>query len=164
MTCAHCGAAATGRELYCPSCGRAFIPDWTAMPNAGTVPLAAGATPESRNWAVAAHVTAVAGALMGGIAAFVGPLVVWLVRRDDPFSAEHARQALNFNLSVLVYLVVGGIASIVVALLTLGLALIVLLPAMAVAFLAYFVVSVLGAVAASRGRSFRYPFALPLVG
>ena len=164
MTCAHCGAAATGSELYCPSCGRAFIPDWTTMPAATAVPRPAGATAESRNWAVAAHVTAVAGAVMGGIAAFVGPLVVWLIRRDDPFAAEHARQALNFNLSVLFYLVVGGIASLVVAVLTLGLALIVLLPAMAVAFLGYFVVSILGAVAASRGRSFRYPFALRLVG
>ncbi len=162
MTCAHCGAAATGRELYCSSCGRAFIPDWSqpAVP-AGATPAAA--SPVSRNWAMAAHATAVAGALMGGVAAFVGPLIVWLLRRDDPFAGEHARQALNFNLSVLFYVVVGTVASVVVVVLTLGLALIALLPAIAIVFVGYFVVSILGAVAALRGRSFRYPLALQLV-
>lgn len=166
MTCVHCGGAASGQELYCPACGRAFIPDMTAPAPAGAT-LAVASTPESRNWALAAHLTAIAGALLGGIAAFVGPLVVWLLRRDDPFAAEHARQALNFNLSVLLYVVVGALASIVVTVFTLGLALIALVPLLAVvglvAFVTYAVTSVSGAVAASRGRAFRYPFALPLV-
>lgn len=161
MSCVHCGAAATGAELYCPACGRAFIPDLTLVEPAQAA-IAPATTAESRKWALAAHASALAGALMGGLAAFVGPLVVWLLRRDDPFAAEHARQALNFNLSVLCYVVVGAVASVVLVVLTLGLALIVLLPALAVAFVAYVVVSVLGAFAASRGRSFRYPLALPL--
>jgi uncharacterized Tic20 family protein len=164
MNCAHCGGAATGTELYCPSCGRAFIPDWSRPDPAPA--LATGrvaATSQSRGWALAAHATAMAGAMMGGVAAFVGPLVIWLVRRDDPFAAEHARQALNFNLSVLLYVVVGSVVAVIVTVLTLGLALIALLPALAVAFVAYFAVSVVGALAASRGRQFRYPLALPLV-
>lgn len=163
MTCVHCGAPASGAELYCSACGLAFIPE------SGATALTAVAAPvatsnESRNWALAAHLSAMAGAVAGGIAAFVGPLVVWLLRRDaDPFAAEHARQALNFNLSVLVYAVVGVIAGLVLTALTLGVALIVLLPLAGLALVGYAVVSVLGAVAASRGRPFTYPGALPLV-
>lgn len=162
MTCIHCGAQATGDELYCPACGLAFIP------GSGATALAAApsttASSESRSWALAAHVTAMFGAVAGGVAAFVGPLVVWLLRRDaDPFSAEHARQALNFNLSVLLYAAVAFVGGLIATVLSLGLALIVLVPLGVLALVAYAVVSVLGAVAASNGRPFAYPGALPLV-
>ncbi|MQB02242.1 MAG: DUF4870 domain-containing protein [Actinobacteria bacterium] len=122
----------------------------------------AGPTGESRNWGLAAHLTALAGAVMGGLPAFLGPLIIWLLRRDqgDAFAAEHARNALNFNLSVLVYVIAGVVLTVV----TLGLALLVLLPALAIAFVAYFVVTVKAAVAASQGRPFRYPLAIPFVG
>lgn len=172
MSCAHCGEAAIGDELYCRSCGLAFIPDRPAAPApTGPAPAAAAALPVppgavtqlSRNWALAAHLTAVAGALLGGIAAFVGPLVVLLTRHDDAFAAEHARQTLNFNLSVLLYALVGGIAAVVLVVLTLGFALVAVLPLAAVGLIAYFVVSAVGAVAAAKGRPFRYPLALPLV-
>ncbi len=172
MNCVNCGAPGTGGDLYCRGCGLAFIPDTSAGPGPGTAvgwaPVPGTATlveaaPDSRNWALAAHVSALAGALFGGVAAFVGPLVVWLLRRDDAFAAEHARSALNFNLSVLIYAVVGTVAGVLATVLTLGLALLVLLPALGLALLAYLVVSVLGAVAAYRGRAFRYPLALSLV-
>jgi len=175
MSCAHCGAAARGTELYCSGCGRAFIPD-VGVP--GARGAAAGATltspapaqaitiapprPGSRSWATAAHGTALVGALSGGVAAFVGPLIIWLLRRDDPFAAEHARQALNFNLSMLLYAIVGVVGGLVVALLTLGLAALVLLPLALVAFVGYLVVSILGALAAADGRRFTYPLTLPL--
>jgi uncharacterized protein len=173
MICVHCGAAGTGADLYCPSCQRAFIPDRTVeatapdrtfnpmAPAARSLPLAT--TQESRTWASLAHLTALAGVLTGGVAAFVGPLVVWLLRRDDPFAREHARQALNFNLSMLVYTVVGAVASVVLVVVTLGLGLLLLLPALAAFVIGYFTMTVVGAVAASRGRPFRYPLALPLV-
>lgn len=216
-TCAHCGAASSGPDLYCPSCGQAFIPDPDLPGSAHDEPHAAsgqrggasrepgsasgepgngpgqagpasrepgadqhqGWSPpgasqpslpdssalqpnaESRNWALGAHLSALAGALMGGLPAFLGPLVIWLLRRDqgDVFAAEHARMALNFNLSVIAYM----IAAIVLTIVTLGLGLIVILPAALVAVVLYFVATVMGAVAASQGRPFRYPLAIPFV-
>jgi len=174
MTCVHCGAPASGSELYCSACGLAFIPDsgataqqavgWPAPALGSAGATLTSTSSESRNWALAAHLTALAGAVAGGVAAFVGPLVVWLLRRDaDPFAAEHARQALNFNLSVLVYALVGLVGGLVLTVLTLGLALLVLVPLAGIALVGYAVVSVLGALAASRGRPFAYPGALPLV-
>ncbi len=174
MTCAHCGAAARGTELYCSGCGRAFIPD-VGVPRAQGAAAAATLTapaparqavapmaPGSRSWAAAAHATALVGALSGGIAAFVGPLIIWLVRRDDPFAGEHARQALNFNLSVLLYAVVGTAAGLIVTLLTIGLAALVLVPLALFAVVGYLVVSIVGALAAADGRPFTYPLTLPL--
>ncbi|MDQ4129757.1 MAG: DUF4870 domain-containing protein, partial [Actinomycetota bacterium] len=54
-----------------------------------------GLPSEVRNWALAAHLSAFAGAWVA--LAFLGPFWVWLVKRDDhPFIAAHAREALNF--------------------------------------------------------------------
>lgn len=64
---------------------------------------------EIRTWAILAHASAYIGAFFA--LAFVGPLVVWIVRRDvDEISALHAKEALNFNLSVLLYGIVSGVA------------------------------------------------------
>lgn len=177
MNCAHCGRTAIGDELFCRACGLAFIPERPValdVPRAtgpgaatGVLPapsvVAAPTAPASSTWAVLAHVTAVLGALSGGIAAFVGPLVVLLVRGDDPFAAEHARESLNFNLSVIAYAIVGAVAGAILTLVTFGAALLALVPLVVVAVVAYFVTSVVAAVAAAQGRPFHYPLALPLV-
>lgn len=116
-------------------------------------------------WAMGAHLSALAGLLLGGLPAFLGPLVVWLIRRDarDPFATDHAREALNFNLSVLIYAIVAAIGGVIVSIVTLGLALIVLLPLALVAFVGYVVVTVMATTAASRGDRYAYPLTLRLV-
>lgn len=108
-----------------------------------------------------AHLGALAGVLMGGLPAFLGPLVVWLVRRDarDPFATEHAREALNFNLSVIIYV----IAAVILTVFTLGLAVLILLPVGLVAAIAYLVVTVRATIAASRGEHYAYPLTIRLV-
>ena len=70
---------------------------------------------DTRTWALAAHLSALLSLFIGF--PFVGPLVVYLVKRDDPFVRRHAAEALNFNLSVFLYLVVGGIVTFVLHLL-----------------------------------------------
>lgn len=126
-------------------------------------PHPSGVPSESRNWAMGAHLSAFVGAWVA--LAFVGPLVIWLIRREqgDAFAEQHAKEALNFNLSMLIYLVVGGIVGGILTLVTLGIGLIVLLP-VALALLAVWVVcTILAAVKASNGESYRYPVTLRLV-
>lgn len=107
-----------------------------------------------------AHLSALAGALLGGLPAFLGPLVVWLIRRDarDAFATEHARQALNFNLSMIIYVVAAGIVTVF----TLGLALLIVAPLAVLAFIAYLVVTIRATMAASAGRAYRYPLTISL--
>jgi uncharacterized Tic20 family protein len=92
---------------------------------------------------------------LGGILfSFLPGLIVWLLKKDDnPYIAENAREALNFQITM----VVGyGICWILMFLL-IGFALMPLL------WLANIVFCILAAVATSKGESYRYPFALRLI-
>ncbi len=40
---------------------------------------------------------------------FVAPLLLWTVNKDKPFVNEHGRQAVNFQLSILIYTLLIGI-------------------------------------------------------
>ena len=62
-----------------------------------------------RLWAASAPVAALLAALatswIAGVAGALAAFCVWLLVRDkSAFAAEHAREALNFNLSMLIYL------------------------------------------------------------
>lgn len=108
-------------------------------------------TRESQDWAVVAHLSAFVG--LFGIPSLLGPLVVWLARRDDPYVEAQARDALNFNLSFLLYGLVSALAVIILV----GL---VALPIVAIT---WFVLVIVAAVAASRGEAYRYPLTIEFV-
>jgi uncharacterized protein len=95
-----------------------------------------------------------------GIPSVIGPLVVWLIKRDqDRFIAAHALEALNFNLSLLLY----SIAATVLAVFTLGLALLLIIPLALVVAVAWFILVIIAGMAASRGEQYRYPLTIRLV-
>ena len=103
---------------------------------------------ESRGWAAAAHLVPLIG--LG----FVAPLIVWLIKRDeDPFVEEHAREALNFQISLIIYMIVSGILILVL----IGIFLL-----MAVAIWAL-IVSIIGGVKAASGQQYRYPLIIRFV-
>lgn len=123
-------------------------------------PTTGGPTPsaDSRNLAVVAHLSALIG--LAGVPSFIGPLVVWLLHRDrDPWVAEQARDAVNFNLSLLVY---AG-AALALTILTVGLGLLVVVPVAIVAAVGWLVATVLAAIRAADGERYRYPFTLRLI-
>ena len=100
---------------------------------------------------------------LGGILAYfwVGwlpALVIWLVNREKPASAAgEARVALNFQLTVLVGLVVCAIVRAIPVIGIVG-----WLGFIALGIISL-VVSILAALAVQRGGSYRYPFSLELV-
>jgi len=115
---------------------------------------------ESRNWAMAAHLSALAGALLGGLPAFLGPLIVWLVRRnDDPFAEAHAKEALNFQ----IFTVLLGVAVVLIGVLTLGLAFLVALVLFIPALIFWLIFIVQATSAASARRPYRYPVSVRLI-
>ena len=131
-----------------------------------------------RHWAAMAHLSALLLALLtswaAGVAGSVAALVVWLLKKDEsPFVAEHAREALNFNLSMLIYAcgaVAIGIALVGATVLTLGIGLILTLPAGILLVLAcgaiamvWLVCSVIATVKAWTGEPYRYPLSIRLV-
>src|SRR5262249_23968250 len=87
---------------------------------AGSVP-----STEEKQWALFAHLSATLGAIVTGhifgIGCFLGPLIIWLIKRDTmPFVADQGKEALNFNIT----LAVVGAALFLLILLTFGVGLI----------------------------------------
>lgn len=129
--------ASTPPGAYPPPPAGAYPPPAAGAPAPGA-PLSDS---DQRLWATLAH----AGGIVIG---FVAPLIVWLIYRGrGPFVEDQAKEALNFQILVV-------IASFVSGLLTLVLLGFVLLPLIGIANLIF---CILAAVAANRGETYRYP-------
>jgi uncharacterized Tic20 family protein len=127
-------------------------------------PVIAGSTSTTTNsdaktWAMAAHLSALPAAFIG--LAFLGPLVVYLIKKDDhPFIRQQAGEALNFQLSFLLYTVVFGIVFLILLLLIVG---VVLIPVAIAGAIAWLVLTIMGGVKANQGEAFKYPLTIRLV-
>jgi uncharacterized Tic20 family protein len=104
-------------------------------------------TKDERNLAMLAH-------LLGIFTSFIGPLVIWLAKKDESaFIADQAREALNFQITIAIAL----FASIMLKVILIG---ILLVP---IVLILNFIFSIVAAVSASKGKAYRYPLALRLV-
>jgi len=113
-------------------------------------------------WQVLAHASAFVQVV--GIPSLVGPLVIWLMKRDDPAVEPHARAALNFQLSLLIYFIGGTILAVLFALTVIGLVIsIPLLIFLFVLVILELVFALLASLAASRGELYDYPLSLDLI-
>ena len=122
---------------------------------------------EERNYAMWAHLSALAG-LVVPLGNVLGPLIVWSISKDKgPFAAHHGKEALNFQLGVGIVAFALGVLllfSILFAFLVIPLLFVVLaylaLAALAVVAL---VLAVVAALAANRGEWYRYPLAIRFI-
>jgi uncharacterized Tic20 family protein len=124
-----------------------------SVPQDAPVPPPEGGS-DSRGWGVAAH-------LAPWIAGFVGPLIVWLAKKEDRFVEDHAREALNFQLSLMPY-VFGSAFPLILAFLSPWLILVTMLLFFGLGAIAV-VTAIVGAVRASNGDMNRYPLSIRFV-
>lgn len=104
-------------------------------------------THEEKNMAVFTHLAALSGVVIP-FGHIIGPLVLWLAKRNDmPFVDDQGKEALNFQITM-------TIAMVVAALLIFLLIGIVLLP---VVMIYWLVVVVIAAVRTAEGRHYQYP-------
>ena len=132
----------------------------TVQPSAGQT---TSPTQSDRQWAAGAHAGALALALLtswaAGIAGAVAAFVVWMVVRDkSAFAAEHAREALNFNVSMFIYAAI----AVLLVIFTLGIGIIVALPVWIVLGLMWLVCSLIATFKAYDGHMYRYPLTIRL--
>ena len=108
---------------------------------------------EARTWGMLCHLSALAG-LFSGIGFIVGPLVVWLIKKDEmPFVDDQGKEALNFQITMaLIFCVCWILAFVLIGLL--------LMPLLALFDL---VMVIIATVKANNGEQYRYPFALRLI-
>ena len=133
--------------------------------NPAPASVESGISAEERQWAMFAHLSALLGAVVtagwaGSIGCFIGPLVIWLVKKDTmPFVDDQAKEALNFNITVAIVFFV----LFLMTLLTLGIGIFLTLPLMVIVGIAWLVFTIIAAVKANQGERYRYPFTLRLV-
>jgi uncharacterized protein len=123
-----------------------------------------GIEADQRQWAMFAHLSAIAGAILtsgvGGWGTFLGPLIIWLVKKDTmPFVDDQAKEALNFNITVAIVF----FALWVLVFVTLGIGLVIAIPAWFVIGIAWLVFTIIAAIKANDGIAYRYPFSVRLV-
>jgi uncharacterized protein len=123
--------------------------DPNSRPASGAAP-----TESERTWGMLAHLSALVGLVIPLLGNVLGPLVVSIVRSDQSaFVAAHAKEALNFNISVTLAAVLCALLMLVFVGFLLGSAL----------FIAWLVMTLIAAIKASEGVAYRYPFSLRLV-
>jgi uncharacterized protein len=106
-----------------------------------------------RNWAMFCHLSAFTGFFFpfGGI---IGPLICWLSRKDESqWVDQNGKQALNFQISILLYMVL----AIPLCLIIVGIPIVILLVFLKV------ICIIIASVKASKGDEFRYPVTIPFI-
>src|SRR5207249_3280786 len=107
-----------------------------------------------RTWCVACHLSALAGFVIPALGHILGPLIVWLIKRGDSSEIDaHGKEALNFQISMLIYNLVAG----VLCLLLIGFVLLAILHVLNVVFV------IIAALKASEGQLHRYPLTIRLI-
>ena len=146
-----------------PSAGQPGPGAWQAPQ-----PHPSGLSNELRGWSIGAHLGGlIVGVSTAAVFGFVGPLLVWLFKRDEhPFTDHHTKEALNFQLTVLLVLalsVILAIPAVILGVVTLGIGFVLLGVLAVVALVAWIVLPIIGAVKASNGEGYRYPLTIRFV-
>jgi uncharacterized Tic20 family protein len=69
---------------------------------------------QEKTWGMFCHLAALAGFIIpfGNI---IGPLIIWLLKKDEsPYVDQQGKESLNFQISVMIYLIISAILIIVV--------------------------------------------------
>jgi len=134
---------------------------------ADNLPPLPPAAKEECTWALGAHLSAPIGAMLlaslsipvGGV---LGPLIIWLVKRDQSeYIGAHAKEALNANISYLLYAIPIGLVFFLLMLTIILIPLVFLAGAFLTVLYLYWVIR--AAIAANNGGFYRYPFNLRLI-
>jgi uncharacterized Tic20 family protein len=120
---------------------------------------------DERTWGAISHAGAVVAMVCSaGFLGFLASLAVYFVYKDrGPFVRAHAANSINVQISMFIWLVVAGIAYVILGLVTLGIGFVVFLPVFAVPFVVAGVLHVIGAVKAYNGEWWNPPLTPQLV-
>jgi len=109
---------------------------------------------DARMWAMICHLAGLAGLVVPVVGCIVGPLIVWQIKKEEfTFVDEQGKEAVNFQISMLIYGIVAG-------LLCFACVGFVLLPAVALFDLIFLLIA---AVKANDGHHYRYPLTIRFI-
>ena len=113
-----------------------------------------GSSSSVRTWCILAHATALVGFLVPVAGHIIGPLIVWLAKRQDsPEIDAHGKESMNFQISMLIWNAIAAILIIVL----IGIPILILLHILNIIFV------IVASIQASEGKLYRYPLAIRLI-
>ena len=114
-------------------------------------PATASTSSEVRNWCVLCHASALLGLFFHFFGHLLGPLIVWLIKRDaSPEIDANGKESLNFQISMLIYDVIAGILCFVL----IG------IPILIALWVLNTVLVIIASVKTSEGKFYRYPLTI----
>ena len=120
--------------------GRAYDPD---------------VTDDERTFALWMHLTGLGHIILTGFA-IIAPIIMWQIKKDDsPFLDDHGTEAVNFQLSLIIY----SIALVPIGILTCSAGFFLYIPLYVLALIGM----IQAAQAANRGEFYRYPMTLRMI-
>jgi uncharacterized protein len=91
--------------------------------------------------------------LGGTVFSFIPALIVWLLKKDDAYIYDQAKEALNFQITVLIAQFIAGVLAIIlIGFIFIG-----------IIWLVNVVFCIIAAITTSKGEAYRYPFSLRLL-
>src|SRR5262249_9029714 len=115
-------------------------------PAAENAPLPVAATQDDKTMGMLCH-------LLGAFMGFIGPLIIWLIKKDQSkFVDDQGKEALNFHIVLLILHFIGGAT----ACFTFG-------AINGVAGLIGIIFGIIGGLEANKGVAYRYPFNIRLI-
>ena len=151
--CTECGVSLEAGNRFCGSCGTGVGGAGRASPPHGQSFLDDAVT-----MSTLCHLSSFASFLipLGNI---LGPLVIWLLRKDDlPSVDKHGKAALNFNISIAVYGLIAVAISLPLIFILIGIPL--LFTSIAGLFIWWLIATVVAAVNAGNGEFWEYPLSI----
>ncbi len=129
-----------------------------------TPPPPSAPSAEEKQWALFAHLSALLGAILTGLwfglGCFIGPLIIWLVKKDTmPFVNDQGKEAVNFNITLAII----SLILLVLTIMTLGIGILLALPVGLIVGIGWLVFVIIATIKASEGVAYRYPITLRLI-
>jgi len=126
----------------------------TSPPLPPPAPVNVSAIANLRTWAAFIHASALLGVFFHFPGHLLGPLILWLVKRDDaPELDAHGKEAVNFQISMLIYNVVAALFCLILV----GFIF------LAILWILNAILVIIAAIKASDGKFYRYPMTIRFI-
>ena len=117
-------------------------------------PLPATTSSNTRTWCVLCHASALLGLFFHFLGHILGPLVVWMLKRNEGADIDaHGKEALNFQLSMLIY----DAVALILCLVLIGVPILIVLWVLNTVFV------IVASIKASDGVLYRYPLTIRFI-
>jgi len=109
---------------------------------------------DQKLWTMLCHLTALVGFVGIPLGNILGPLVIWLIKKNEiPAVDRHGKESLNFQISMVIYGIVAGLLAFIV----IG------IPILIGLGIADLVLVIIASIKVNNGEEFEYPITIRFI-